>query len=218
MADTALTDLTAASTLDGTELVYTVQGAADRKATVTQINASRQPLDATLTALSGLNADAGFLYQTSADSFIKTDLTAAHMSALRTFVRPLAPAIPLGGGFYSLGLFTITLATTDAVAATVIVCVKITEATDSGSLYYEAPLILQRDPANGMTGSLPAGLIRSAYVGSPGTSMSCSQGTFSVLAPNADFKLLVQPAGFVAPTVTMSAILHCPGDATITLP
>lgn len=145
-------------------------------------------------------------------------LVVADMSALRTFVRPLAPAIPLGGGFYSLGLFTITLATTDAVAATVIVCVKITEATDSGSLYYEAPLILQRDPANGMTGSLPAGLIRSAYVGSPGTSMSFSQGTFSVLAPNADFKLLVQPAGFVAPTVTMSAILHCPGDATITLP
>ncbi len=216
MADTALTDLTAASTLDGTELVYTVQGAADRKATVTQINASRQPLDGTLTALSGLNADAGFLYQTSADSFIKTDLTAAHMSALRTFVWPIAAATALGGGFYSRGLFRITLGTTDAVAASLIVTVKITEATDSGALYYETPLILRRDPANGMSGSVPSALVRSAYVGSPGTAVPFIQGQFTVVAPNGDFILLIQQSGFVSPTVEMSALLRCPGDAVIT--
>ncbi len=216
MANSTLTDLTAASTLDGTELVYTVQGAADRKATVTQINASRQPLDATLTALSGLNADAGFLYQTSADSFIKTDLTAAHMAALRTFVWPIAAATNLGGGFYSRGLFRITLGTTDAVAASLIVTVKITEATDSGALYYETPLILQRDPANGMTGSAPSALVRSAYFGSPGTSVPFINGQFTVVAPNGDFILLIQQSGFVSPTVEMSALLHCPGDAVIT--
>lgn len=37
MADTTLTALTGASTLDGTELLYAVQGGADRKATVAQV-------------------------------------------------------------------------------------------------------------------------------------------------------------------------------------
>ena len=77
MANSTLTDLTAASTLDGTELVYTVQGAADRKATVTQINASRQPLDGTLTALAALDSSAGYLKQTGAATFVKRALTAA---------------------------------------------------------------------------------------------------------------------------------------------
>lgn len=143
-------------------------------------------------------------------------LVAADMAALRTFVWPTQAATNLGGGFYSRGLFRITLGTTDAVAASLLVTVKITEATDSGALYYETPLILQRDPANGMSGSAPAGLVRSSYVGSAGTSVPLIQGQFTVVAPNGDFILLIQQSGFVSPTVEMSAILHCPGDAVIT--
>lgn len=44
MADQELTSMTAASTLDGTELLYAVQGDADRKATVAQIRAASLPL------------------------------------------------------------------------------------------------------------------------------------------------------------------------------
>lgn len=44
MADTKLEDMTAAATLDGSELAYVVQGDADRKATVTQIRAASLPL------------------------------------------------------------------------------------------------------------------------------------------------------------------------------
>ena len=217
MANSTLTDLTAASTLDGTELVYAVQGAADRKATVTQINASRQPLDGTLTALSGLNADAGFLYQTSADSFIKTDLTAAHMAALRTFVRPVTAAANLGGGFYSCPMFEFTLDNPDAVAAQLIATVKIVEATDSGAFYFEAPVLIYRDPANGMSGSIPAGLIRSNYTGSPGTGCSLTAAQLNFSAPSATTALIVSVSGFVAPSVFISARLQCPGDAVITL-
>ena len=58
MADTTLTALTGASTLDGTELLYAVQGAADRKATVAQVKtwASTAPTIAggTHTASTGL--------------------------------------------------------------------------------------------------------------------------------------------------------------------
>ena len=45
MADSTLTSLTGASTLDGTELLYAVQGGADRKATVAQVKtwASNSP-------------------------------------------------------------------------------------------------------------------------------------------------------------------------------
>lgn len=217
MPDLELEEMTAASTADGTELLYAVQGGADRKMTVAQVNASRQPLDGTLTALSGLDADPGYVYQSSVDTFIKRMPTAADMAALRTFVRSPYAATNLGGGFYSALLFRITLGTTDAVAATVVAAVKITEATDSGALYYEAPLILQRDPANGMSGSLPSGLVRSSYVGSAGTSVPLAQGQFAIVAPNGDLTLLVQISGFVAPTVSMSAVLHCPGDATVTL-
>lgn len=144
-------------------------------------------------------------------------LVADDMAALRTFVRTPYTATNLGGGFYSALLFRITLGTTDAVAANVVAAVKITEATDSGALYYEAPLVLQRDPANGMSGSLPSGLVRSSYVGSAGTSVPLATGQFAIVAPNGDLTLLVQVSGFVAPTVSMSAVLHCPGDATVTL-
>lgn len=217
MADTSLTDLTAASTLDGTELVYTVQGGADRKATVTQINASRQPLDATLTALSGLDASTGFLYQTSSDSFIKTDLAATHMAALRTFVRPASAATNLGGGFYQSSLFRIALGSPDAFAARLFVSVMIYEATDSAAYYYEVPVLGQRDPANGIGAIIPSGLVRSSFAGSAGTAMGFSQGAVATSAPNVDLTLLVQPTGFSAPTVTMAALLECPGSATVTI-
>ncbi len=51
MADSTVNDLTAASTLDGTELLYGVQGGADRKVTVAQVRAGLLPL--TGGALSG---------------------------------------------------------------------------------------------------------------------------------------------------------------------
>lgn len=44
MADSTVNDLTAASTLDGTELLYGVQGGADRKVTVAQVRAGLLPL------------------------------------------------------------------------------------------------------------------------------------------------------------------------------
>jgi len=44
MADQELTNMTAASTLDGTEVTYAVQADADRKATVAQIRAASLPL------------------------------------------------------------------------------------------------------------------------------------------------------------------------------
>ena len=219
MANSTLTDLTAASTLDGTELVYTVQGAADRKATVTQINASRQPLDATLTALSGLNADAGFLYQTSADSFIKTDLTAAHMAALRTFVRPPG-GVAGAGGFYQQNLYEIALNTPDALCGQVTVNVSITD-TDpakTGAYFYRAVFLIHRYVAGIAYGesSVPAGLIQTAYLGSAGTSIGVVQFQVNANAPGAVL-FLIQPVGFTSPTVTITAVMVLPGTNAVTI-
>ncbi len=218
MADQKISDMTAAVTAADADLVPIVQGGVNKKATVDQI---LDGLTGARVATALGAATAGTVYAGPATGAAAAPtfraLTVTDMVALRTFVRPTIAATNLGGGFYSSALFRITLGTTDAVAATVVAAVKITEATDSGAIYYEAPLILQRDPANGMTGSLPAGLVRTAYVGSPGTSVSFTQGQFSVVAPNGDLALLIQIAGFTAPTVVASAVLHCPGDAVITL-
>jgi len=221
MANSTLTDLTAASTLDGTELVYTVQGAADRKATVTQINASRQPLDGTLTALSGLNADAGFLYQTSADSFIKTDLTAAHMAALRTFVRPPG-GVGGAGGFYQQNLYEIALNTPDALCGQVTVNVSIldTDTSKTGAYFYRATFLVHRYLAGGVTpagaSSVPAGLIQTAYLGSAGTSVGVTNLAVGFSSPGI-VTFLVQPVGFTSPTVTITAVMVLPGTNAVTI-
>ena len=217
MPDLELSEMTAASTADGTELLYAVQGGADRKMTVAQVNASRQPLDGTLTALSGLDADPGYVYQSSVDTYIKRMPTAADMSALRTFVRPLSAATNVGGGFYQSNLFRFTLANPDAFAAQLILCVKITDASvKTGSMYVESPLHGTRDGST-MGSNLPAGLLRSNYNGTSGTSIGFSQLAASTASPNVDFTFLVSPTGFSSPTVSMSAIVVCPGDVTVTV-
>ena len=114
-------------------------------------------------------------------------------------------------------MFEFTLDNPDAVAAQLIATVKITEATDSGAFYFEAPVLIYRDPANGMSGSIPAGLIRSNYTGSPGTGCSLTAAQLNFSAPSATTALIVSVSGFVAPSVFISARLQCPGDAVITL-
>lgn len=215
MPSTELELMTAASDPTGAELLYLLQGGADRKVTVDQLNASRQPLDPTLSALSGLNPTPGFVYQTSEDSFIKTDLTPAHMAALRTFVRPISVATNLGGGFFQSSLFRFTLADPDGVAAQLILCVRIVDATKSGSLYIESPVNGLRFGAT-MASSIPGALLRSNYAGA-GTSIGFSQLAASGAAPNIDLTFLVSPTGFTSPSVAMSAVLVCPGDAAVSI-
>lgn len=144
-------------------------------------------------------------------------LVAADMAALRTFVRPASAATNLGGGFYQSSLFRIALGSPDAFAARLFVSVMIYEATDSAAYYYEVPVLGQRDPANGIGAIIPSGLVRSSFAGSAGTAMGFSQGAVTTSAPNVDLTLLVQPTGFSAPTVTMAALLECPGSATVTI-
>ena len=95
MADTTLTALTAASTLDGTELLYAVQGAADRKATVAQIKtwasnsptlvtpALGTPSSGTLTNATGLPISTGVSgLGTGVATFLATPSSANLASAL----------------------------------------------------------------------------------------------------------------------------------------
>lgn len=72
------TNLTAATTpLAGTELVYIVQGGNSRKATVANVTAGSQPLDADLTSWAGVTRASGF------DTFAATP-TSANLRALLT--------------------------------------------------------------------------------------------------------------------------------------
>lgn len=74
MANKAITALTAASTLAGTEVVPVVQSSTTKKATITQILAAAQPLDSDLTAIAALSTTA----------FGRALLALADAAALRT--------------------------------------------------------------------------------------------------------------------------------------
>lgn len=215
MANSKVSDLTAASTLDGTELVYAVQGGADRKATVTQINASRQPLDATLTALAALDSSAGYLKQTGADAFSKvTEFAVTDMVALRTFVRPPG-IVGNAGGFYQQNLYQIAVPSPDALCGQVTVNVKITDATKSGSYYYRSTFLITRSSLADQS-SVPAGLIQTAYLGDSGTSVGVVQLQVGSSATSVVL-FLIQPLGFTSPSVTITAVMVLPGTNTVTL-
>ena len=219
MPDLELEEMTAASTADGTELLYAVQGGADRKMTVAQVNASRQPLDPTLTALSGLDADPGYVYQSSVDTFIKRMPTAADMAALRTFVRPPG-TVGSAGGFYQQNLFEIAVNTPDALCGEVTVNVKITDTDTSkaGSYFYKAVFLIHRYISGTPFGAsdVPAGLVKSAYFGTSGTSMGVVQLTVGSAATSS-ITFLIQPLGFTSPTVTITAVLVLPGTNAVSL-
>lgn len=221
MPNLGLIDMTAGSDPVGDELLYMLQDGADRKVTAAQLVADSQPLDPTLTALSGLDGEAGFLYQTSPDSFIKTNLTPAHMVALRTFVKPYAAATNIGGGFFQANLFRLTLGSPDAASGQLVVHAKIIDVTTpkSGAFYYEVPICFQRDSLE-VGGNIPSGLIRTHFDGSTGggaTSVGFFQGALAVSAPNIDISLVIQPVNFTNPAVSMSAVFTAPGDVAVTI-
>lgn len=222
MADKKISAMAAAVSVAGADLVPIVQGGVNKKATVGQIlEGVVTELDPTLVALAALDGSAGYLKQTGADAFSKvTAFSVADMVALRTFVRPHASAPDLGAGFFQANLFRITLGSPDSASGLLRVHCRILDATPkSGAFYYEVPIAFQRD-ANEIGGNLPALLIRSQYDGSTvggATSIAFAQGAIVVSSPNITITLVIQPAGFTNPTVTMAATFDCPGDTVVTV-